>query len=204
MEASPALQTSSVPNQLDISDSETATHVYVKVDEPRGLSPRFEGPYAIVSRPSRSQIEVRVGSYANGSPRTLVVHWSSCKVAHVRKNFQPASRPNIGRRSRPDPPTAQTLLNVNNNDATSLSNSLNRSDSEPVAGDFQNNTPVVTEPAEIQTAISPPSVLHDSVVTSRPIRSTRNPKPSYIDSMSAWQASPREIELINASISAYS
>ena len=98
MDAKPALQTSSKSNQLDISETESASHVYIKVDEPKGLSCRFEGPYPVISRPSRSQLEVRIGSYANGAPRTLVVHWSSCKVAHVRQNFQEGSRPNIEKR----------------------------------------------------------------------------------------------------------
>ena len=74
MDAKPALQTSSQPKELDISETDSATHVYVKIEEPRGLSPRFEGPFEIVSRPSRSQVQVRVGSYASGEPRHLTYH----------------------------------------------------------------------------------------------------------------------------------
>ena len=38
----PAIPTSTVVEPLDISHTEKAKHVYVKVDEPTGLSPRFE------------------------------------------------------------------------------------------------------------------------------------------------------------------
>merc|ERR1711978_475225 len=40
MSAQPALPTSSVPKQHDISHTDKATHVYVKVDTPTGLSAR--------------------------------------------------------------------------------------------------------------------------------------------------------------------
>ena len=59
------------------------------------LSQQFEGPYKIVSRPSRSQVEVRIGSYANGLPRTSTYHWSSCKIAHMRDGATEGSRPNL-------------------------------------------------------------------------------------------------------------
>merc|ERR1711923_692547 len=68
MSAKPALPTSSVENPIDISKTSKATHVYVRVDNPKGLASKFEGPFEIVSRPSRSQVEVRVGSFVNGQP----------------------------------------------------------------------------------------------------------------------------------------
>ena len=62
LDARPSFPMSTTPQNLDISkQTDSATHVYVKVEEPQGLSPRFEGPYAIVSRPSRSQVQVRLG-----------------------------------------------------------------------------------------------------------------------------------------------
>ena len=99
LEARPALQTSSKPNKIDISNTDNVSHVYVKVEEPRGLNPRFEGPYEIVARPSRSQVQVRVGSYATGEPRLLTYHWSWCKPAHMREGADVGSRPKLGRRS---------------------------------------------------------------------------------------------------------
>ena len=106
----PAIQTSATVDPIDITFTNNATHVYVKIEEPKGLCPRFEGPYKIVSRPIRSQVEVRVGSHADGSPRLLKFHWSSCKIAHMSENDPEGSRANIGRKPRPDPPTPESLL----------------------------------------------------------------------------------------------
>ena len=53
LENRPTLPTSTKITEKDISKTENATHVYVKVDEPSGLSPQFEGPYRITSRLSR-------------------------------------------------------------------------------------------------------------------------------------------------------
>ena len=110
LENKKAQQTSTVTNPIDMSKTNKATHVYVKVAEPRGLNPRFEGPYAIVSRPSRSQIQVRVGSYASGAPRLLTFHWDMCKIAHMRDGAEVGSRKNIGRKPGPHPPTPGSLL----------------------------------------------------------------------------------------------
>ena len=103
MEAKPAIQTTSITHPIDISNTENATHVYVKVEDPKGLCSRFEGPYEVISRPSRSQLEVRLGSFAKGDPRLQVYHWSSCKIAHMREVATSASRPSLGRRPRVSP-----------------------------------------------------------------------------------------------------
>ena len=170
MDAKPALQTSSNKNEIDISATEAATHVYVKVEEPKGLAARFEGPYEIVSRPSRSQVQVRIGSYVSGEPRLSTYHWSSCKIAHMRDDAVVGSRPKLGRPSAqplgrqesPDPPpTPMTSRDQLSDDASN-----------------QNKQPVVIEgatgqshdrnqPAKIQTR-------------QRPIRSSRNPNPNYV------------------------
>ena len=58
MTARPPVPTSTVVNPADLTETLQAKHVYVKVDQPSGLQARFEGPYPIVSRPSRSTITV--------------------------------------------------------------------------------------------------------------------------------------------------
>ena len=78
MSAKPALPTSTVSAPLDISKTENATSVYVAVDKPKGLAWKYEGPHEIISRPSKSQVEVRLGSYVDGTPRLQTFHWSSC------------------------------------------------------------------------------------------------------------------------------
>ena len=97
LESRPGLPTSSRPKVIDISNTDNVTHVYCKVDEPHGLAARFEGPYEIISRPSRSQVQVRVGSYANGTPRLLTYHWSWCKPAFMRPEAEEGQRPRLGR-----------------------------------------------------------------------------------------------------------
>ena len=57
MDNKPAIQTTALAEPIDISYTENITHVYVKVDEPKGLNPRFEGPYKVISRPCRNRSE---------------------------------------------------------------------------------------------------------------------------------------------------
>ena len=112
-----AIPTTSVSNPADLSQTERATHVYVKVAEPCGLSARFEGPYKIISRPSRSQVQVRVGSFADSTPRLLTFHWDSCKIAHMHDGAPEGSRKNLGRKSHPEPTEAhwrENHLKINN------------------------------------------------------------------------------------------
>ena len=78
MNARPALQTSATVEPLDIAFTNSASHVYVKKENPLGLSSKFEGPYKIISRPSRSTIEVRIGSFVDGRPRLQVFNWQQC------------------------------------------------------------------------------------------------------------------------------
>ena len=185
MSAQPPLPTSSVPNPIDISHTESATHVYVKQANPQSLCPKFEGTYKIVNRPSRSQVEVRVGSFADGSPRLLTFNWSSCKIAHLRDDSFEASRAPLGRRSAPPPsPEVNVTLPTKTNDATGPE--VVNPPSQPVVYDDPPSHPSGSEQgAKIQTEQGP--VVTSRPVTSRPVRSTRNPKPSYVDAVSMWQ-----------------
>ena len=168
MSARPAMQTSSAVNPLDISYTEKATHVYVKRENPLGLTPLFEGPYKIVSRPSRTTVEVRVGSYVNGQPRLQVYNWSLCKIAHLRSEDEVAERPNLGRRPgpHPDPPKVEYKLKSDsavNNTVESNMASDDATGSQPVE--------VTEEPAKIQT---------EPNYSVRNTRSTRNKSPNYV------------------------
>ena len=169
MSAKPALQTSSEPSRKDISHTDNATHVYVKVDCPVGLAPRFEGPYPIVSRPSRSTVKLRLGSYANGVPRLQEYHWSSCKVAHLRDGASDGQRPNLGRpRNKPD-----TLAEE---PSSKPSDSIDES-----GGVHENQEMGTVGPDSQEPPASEPSVT--PACPSRPIRSTRNPSPRYVDAL---------------------
>ena len=47
-------------------ETETATHVYIKKENPKGLLQTYVGPYKIVERPSKSTIKVKVGTFKSG------------------------------------------------------------------------------------------------------------------------------------------
>ena len=184
MASKPAIQTTSVQKSNDISITEGAQYVYVKVHEPKhGLSPRFEGPFKVISRPSRSQVQVRVGSFVDGRPRLSTFHWSSCKLAKVRDDFQEASRPNIGRK-----PNAVTTSSDNGPEPTeavvraSPTSEVNKQNGAgrvvPKRGKIQTSGRTKTN----TSSLGCPEPAAPS--SSRPTRATRNPNPVYIDGIS--------------------
>ena len=177
MHDNPPVPTSGKRESLDISETERATHVYVKVDSPQSLCPKFEGPYEIYSRPSRSQVELKIGMFKDGRPRLLTFHWSSCQIAHLREGDEAASRPALGRKPKATshlsvPTYGPAMVNRDNvrntsvlGDAQSTTEHVNKtflSSADP--GEMSTN-----EPAKIQTP-----------ERDRPIRSTRNPSPAYV------------------------
>ena len=156
MSAKPPIQTSSPysPNNLD--HTSRATHVYIKKAKPLSLESKFEGPYEILSRPSRSTIVVKIGSHVDGTPRVLSMNWNSCKIAHLRDDAKSGSRPSLGRPARPPPSTVDNQLNP-----------------EPPSIDDAVK-PVVTRPADDNKQ------TRGKIQMSRQVRSTRNPSPAYV------------------------
>ena len=78
-------------------DFKSATHVYVKFDNPENLGQKYVGPYVIISRPSNTQVTIRVGYTKDGLPRLQTHHWNNCRVAHLRPDAQEGVRPKPGR-----------------------------------------------------------------------------------------------------------
>ena len=205
--AKPALPTSTIVEPLDVSHTEKAKHVYVKVEDPSGLQPRWEGPYPITSRPSRSTIIVRIGSYVDGRPRLQQYNWNSCKIAHLREDADEAERPKLGRKPKPKDSTPSSLTSSTpSSDSTLSTSNTSTADSHntlsglPPHPDYVKKGPLITE--EMFENANWPKILQ---IPSRdqPIRSTRNPNPSYVDALrksSAWTASAMDIASINASI----
>ena len=171
----PAVQTSGRRVFKDISETEDATHVYVKVDKPESLCPKWEGPYAIVSRPSRSTVEVKLGLFKNGEMRKSIYHWTSCKVANLRPGAAEASRPRLGR--PPKKPPLEIFHPEPDPHATAPDDDSNSTDAESVGAESF----VYSEPASQQTL--PVEFFagnsNDIVSTNRPVRSTRNLNPNY-------------------------
>ena len=80
-------------------DMETATHVLVKKEKTTPLGGKYDGPFEILQRRGQSCLLLRVGSKANGEPRTELVHWSNCKVHYFLDEPYTVDRPALGRKS---------------------------------------------------------------------------------------------------------
>ena len=180
MSERPALQTTSVSNPIDISMADKAEFVYVKNHEPQhGLCPRFEGPFRVVDRPSRSQVTVKVGTFADGSERRQTFHWTSCKIAHMRSDAVEASRPQLGRKPKSDslskvPDPSSPSDGQNTTDVTQQTNCHVR---RPSVANSRNPESQQNIGAKIQNELTP-------TARRNPSRSARNPSPYYVDAVS--------------------
>ena len=194
-----AIPTSTNP-QKEIDPPKDATHVYTRQHDTRGLQSRYKGPYRILSRPTRSSLEIKVGLNSNGSERKELRAWADCKKGYLRDNQADAERPKRGRppKSPPSEPIQPS--------SPSPSSSSDPSDASST-GNHNNN--------------KPPNLpnSNDGGNLSRPTRSTRNPAPNYVDALVAsidfskpppsyppsttWTASRQELEDINRSIRGY-
>ena len=159
----------------DSPEAQNATHIYCRVDNPKSLMPIYSGPFEIISRPSPSTIQIKTGTFVSGKPMLELHAWSRCKPAFIREGAALAERPKRGRPTKPRPDlTTETLEKQND----------------------------VVNVARIQT----PSFVNENKRARensnevRPIRSTRNQNPLYIDSVRPWQASQADIEYLNSQI----
>ena len=184
----------------DISHTEDASHVYVKVDKPESLCPKFEGPYAIISRPSRSTVEVKLGLYKSGEVRKQVYHWSQCKVASMRDDTVEAVRPQLGRPPKfPNKYPSRSVANfMSSTSASEAATYVTDGQAQPVVdisrgnqngGDPPNSNPPSSNPSEIHEAANPSSSQQQPAANSggaqiqntntRPVRTSRNKNPAY-------------------------
>ena len=222
------------------------THVYTRQHQTTGLQTPFEGPFRIEERVSRSVIKIEVGSYKDGRKRYELRHLNDIKLAHPESLAAPATRPALGRPSRPSvpvetsnatevkpvvktsspepPPDRKQTQPVAAGKSLSPSDSAivnqqthatsyqgqRRSTSPPDGGKFQTTKaphpeyikkgPIITDTMFSKWT---PELLN---LPSRPVRSTRNPNPVYVDSIAcdfspaAWSATDAEIEALNNSI----
>ena len=156
--------------EIDISKTDDVTHVYVRVDKPGNLCPKWEGPYEILERPSRSQVTVRIGKFKSGEDRTLNYHWSACKPAYLRPDAVEGSRPALGRRpKKPDMSvTAGSSAKTDAKPSIALQNAVKPVPSLPPDNSQQKSAANAgdIERGKIQTA-------------GRATRSSRNQNPVY-------------------------
>ena len=180
----PAAQTKQPHQELVPEPPDNISHVYTRQHKAQGLEAPYAGPFAVVSRPSRSTVKIKVGLTKTGEVRHEVRHWRDLKVAHMRSDAQEAERPKRGRPSKISKPAES---------GTTSTNEVNKVSRE---------------------AIVSPNVNKDSNEGGKPKRSTRNPNPVYVDSIvtgpppqlafphkpQAWSASPEDIRAINEGI----
>ena len=230
----PGIPTSAKTVEYDISHTLKATHAYIKVSKPGALCSKFEGPYRIHDRPSRSTITVDLGKKKDGSLRLQTYHWSSAKIAHMRDGAEVAQRPKLGRPPKPIPEPSSSeseLVNKNSSEDKNKSKAVNAtvttgqcqqslSPSQPISapvrtrgrpiksasasetksGKIQNKNRVLdpesgrqVHPAYLQKGPLITKQMLDNwspdisnassnfTNTMRPVRSTRNNNPVYID-----------------------
>ena len=137
-------------------------------------------------------MEVRVGSYVDGTPRLQTFNWSSCKIAHMREDAKEVPRPKLGRPKKKPSPTETTSGSSENSSSSppsvstpSADMSLPETTSKTPHPDYIKKGPLITE--EMFDNANWPKILQIPS-RGRPIRSTRNPNPSYVDAVSYWPA----------------
>ena len=154
--------------------------------------------------------------FNNGEKRYEIRHLNDLRLAHPDSLTAPASRPKLGR--------PKTTVQVDDQPATDANHTgfrqtrTNVPFPEPPAVPTEENKQTYstgrvptdvgnTDKATHETSISkdrqPDSERNNA--PGRPVRTTRNPNPAYIDAIQwspkPWQASKTELELLNKSIS---
>ena len=168
----------SKPIQKQVDPPTNVTHVYVKQHETRGLDSRYRGPFKIISKPTRSTLEIKTGLTAKGEIRSELRAWADCKPAYVNEDTVEASRP---KRGRPPKKTSETKTNE-----SEQSPNLDTS-SQPFHG-------FATQPGVATVDFSKPPPPF-------PCAGNSNFKTTHADSTKTWSASVADLEVINSSIS---
>ena len=216
-----AVQTSnhSAPERELKAIPDNITHVYTRQHKKVGLSSPFEGPFRIHERLSRSTVKIEVGKFLSGEPRFEVRHINDLKLAHPDSMAAEASRPKLGRPARSDSrtstdrqslspsPTPSNRSNDFPQPPTSQAAGTNKQtfgtrDSVSHATSFpeRSSASCPAQGGEIQNS-GPPDIAPFSS-SGRPIRSTRNANPYYVDAMHCWSATPTELAALNRAINA--
>ena len=185
--------------------TETATHVYIKKETPKGLIQSYTGPYPIVSRPSHSTILVKMGTFKSGMENHQLHHWSNAKPANMRDDVIEAE---MTRRGRPlkdtsGPQDGQQATE----DSVGVKEAVTPPPSEPVSAESKLSPKVnkLSEPTRRSERIR--NKNHATSIQTLCIAS-RGPPPGLEDSVpnfqkpQAWTATVREIQELNKAIAA--
>ena len=198
--------------------TETATHVYIKQENPKGLLQTYTGPHPIVDRPSHSTIKVKMGTFKSGIENIQLHHWSNAKPAQLREDAVEAQMPVRGRKPKtiqetPEDEIKQVLKPQMLTSSKSSSEPANASSPSDVTsttdgsetkrkGDGVNKLPVrrseriqnkyhATSTAEVRllTSSGPP--------TGKPFARQIQIENSTAPVPQAWSASASEIDTLN-------
>ena len=194
----------------------SVTHVYTKQYNNTGLQAPYSGPFPVIARPSRTQVKIRVGYTVRGQPKYELRNWKDLKIAHLRPEAEEASRPKRGRPAGPRSPSTNTRPEPS---------SFSTIQSEAASNTERQQTVEVNKPPDVNKSSSENNNQTDfepqsGKIQTRSIRSTRNPKPIYIDGLTGpppllgfpihipnwshtpWSAAPVEIAELNRRIGA--
>ena len=80
--------------------AQSATHVFVRRAKKTPLGPVSDGPFPILQRMGKSCLQIKVGDFKSGAPRTEVVHWKNCYPAPTSDTTIIATRPKLGRKCK--------------------------------------------------------------------------------------------------------
>ena len=174
-----AVPTSSNPQKEVKPPDHSVTHVYTKQHNIKGLQSKWKGPFKIVSRPTRSTVEIRVGLNKDLTDRTEIRSWGDAKAAFVKEDVVEASRPTRGRPKKPSKSNQTEVETPKSTPNTDI-------DQDPPFHGFNTQLKPSDQIATIDFSVPPPWHL----LTSTP----------YSDSNRAWSATKEEIDAINNAI----
>ena len=120
----------------------------------------------------------------DGSPVLQTYNWAWLKVAHLRDGAESASRPRPG---RPSNATAQSESSTSTGGPKPTSGAASSQSKQPVDDAFA-NTASDNHETSYQERPGPPSSsaqggIFQNRLNSRPIRSTRNLNPNYVNAL---------------------
>ena len=187
-----AIPTSTNP-QEEVDPPSNVTHVYTRQHDTRGLQTRFKGPFKVISFPTRSTLEIKVGLNADGSDRKELRAWADCKKAYLRDDATEAERPKRGR--PPKKPLSQPEQLSPPEDllpqAEPPKASNNSSPARPVRS-TRNQTPnYIASVAQVDFSRPPPPFMVPAATGTPPFSGFHQP---------AWSASASDLNVINQSI----
>ena len=224
-----AIQTSRHnPPERPLTDiPEGVTHAYTRQHQTTGLQANFEGPFRIDSRVSKSVVKLEVGCYKDGTKRYELRHLNDIKLSHPESLASPVERPKLGRPPKPStnlsgqssteapdgkvpsffpsaPLPQQPSLTAPSKQTSSLPSNATSNPNNHETSILENRQPASEDHSDFSMVPSGPPPLQP-FSSNRPVRTTRNPRPYYVDatrwdSVRPWSASQDEIEMLNRSI----